>query len=123
MLERLRVTNYRSLKDATIELGQLTVVTGPNGSGKSNLYRALELVQAAATGQFANALLEEGGMPSALWAGQRGKGPVRMGLTTQWDDLSHDLQAGLIQTVPTKPPDPFVLDPEIKEELTSRPAR
>jgi len=110
------VTNYRSLKNATIELGRLTVVTGPNGSGKSNFYRALELVQAAAIGKFANALLEEGGMPSALWAGRRGKGPVRMGLTTQWDDLSHDLQAGLVPIVPADPPDPFVLDPEVKEE-------
>lgn len=116
MLEQLHVTNYRSLKNATIEFGQLTVVTGPNGSGKSNLYRALELVQAAARGHFSTSLLEEGGMPSALWAGPRTKGPVRMSLTTRWHDLSHELRAGLIQTVPSEPPDPFVLDPEVKEE-------
>ena len=113
MLERLHVSNYRSLKNATIELGQLTVVTGPNGSGKSNLYRALELVQAAAVGRFSAALLEEGGMPSALWAGPRGKGAVRMQLATTWNDLSHELNAGLIQVAPKTP---FVLDPEVKEE-------
>ena len=113
MLQRLHVRNYRSLRDVGIELGQLTVVTGPNGSGKSNLYRALELVQAAAAGRFAQALLGDGGMPSALWAGPRRKGPVRMGLTTRWDDLSHDIEAGLIQAGNNSP---FVLDPEIKEE-------
>ena len=113
MLERLRVRNYRSLRDASIEFGQLTVVTGPNGSGKSNLYRSLELLQAAAVGQFSQALLTEGGMPSALWAGDRGKGPVRMNLTAQWSDLTHTLEAGLVAV---EPGNPFVLDPEIKEE-------
>lgn len=113
VLKRLHVRSYRSLRSVTIDLGQLTVVTGANGSGKSNLYRALELVQAAAAGRFSRALLAEGGMPSALWAGARSKGPVRMSLTTQWDDLCHEIQAGLIQAAPGTP---FVLDPEIKEE-------
>lgn len=113
MLERLRVRNYRSLRDASIEFGQLTVVTGPNGSGKSNLYRSLELLQAAAVGRFSQTLLSEGGMPSSLWAGDRGKGPVRMNLTAQWADLTHALEAGLVAV---EPGNPFVLDPEIKEE-------
>lgn len=113
MLERLHVANYRSLVDASIPFGQLTLVTGPNGSGKSNLYRALQLLQAAAVGRFAETLLAEGGMPSALWAGERGKGPVRMSFAATWDDLTHELHAGL-QQISNK--SPFVLDPELKEE-------
>ena len=113
MLERLDVRNYRSLRDASIEFGQLTVVTGPNGSGKSNLYRSLELLQAAALGRLSTSLLGEGGMPSALWAGQRDSGPVRMKLRAQWDDLTHELNAGLPQLGGSSP---FVLDPEVKEE-------
>ena len=44
MLNTLAVSNYRSLRNLTIPLGQLTVLTGPNGSGKSNVYRALRLL-------------------------------------------------------------------------------
>jgi len=113
VLERLRVSNYRSLVDVSIEFGQLTLVTGPNGSGKSNLYRSLELLQAAALGRFSESLLAEGGMPSALWAGERGQGPVRMRFCAHWDDLTHEFQAGLMQTPKANP---FVLDPQIKEE-------
>lgn len=114
MLERLYVSSYRSLREVSIEFGQLTVVTGANGSGKSNLYRSLELVQAAAAGSFARALLDEGGMPSALWAGERGKGPVRMTFGLRWDDLAFEMRTGLPQTSPNNP---FVLDPELKEEF------
>ncbi len=113
MLERLLVSNYRSLVNTWIEFGQLTVVTGPNGSGKSNLYRSLQLLQAAAGGRFSETLLAEGGMPSALWAGDRPKGPVRMRFSAHWSDLTHEFEAGLMHT----PIDnPFVLDPEIKQE-------
>ena len=114
MLQRLFIENYRSLRSVLIELGQLTVVTGPNGSGKSNLYQALDLIQAAAEGRFKRALLNQGGMPSALWAGPRGKGPVRMRLAVSLDDLTYELIAGLTpkDVAATR----FVLDPEIKEE-------
>lgn len=44
MLNTLAVSNYRSLRNLTISLGQLTVLTGPNGSGKSNVYWALRLL-------------------------------------------------------------------------------
>ncbi len=114
MLQRLFVENYRSLRSVRIELGPLTVITGPNGSGKSNLYQALGLLQAAAEGRFRRALLDQGGMPSALWAGSRGKGPVRMRLSATLDDLSYELMAGLTpkEAAATR----FVLDPQIKEE-------
>ena len=38
-VERLRVRNYRALKDITLEkLTPLTVLLGPNGSGKSTVF-------------------------------------------------------------------------------------
>lgn len=116
MLKKLWVENYRSLHHVSLELGQLTVVTGPNGSGKSNLYNALGLLQSAAAGQLSTALLSEGGMPSALWAGKRNKGPVRMTMGFELGEVSYEFTAGLVPTVPSDPPNPFVLDPEIKNE-------
>ena len=66
------ITGYRSLRRIRFPVEPLTVFVGPNGVGKTNLYRALQLVQAAAAGTFARELAREGGMQSALWAGERG---------------------------------------------------
>lgn len=48
MIQRLRVSNYRSLgEDININLGQLTALVGLNGSGKSNVADALRFVSDA----------------------------------------------------------------------------
>ena len=69
MLKTLAVSNYRSLLNLVIPLGQLNVITGPNGSGKSNLYKALRLLAETAQGGVVNALAKEGGLESTFWAG------------------------------------------------------
>src|SRR3977135_2728200 len=72
---------YRSLRAIRFPVGGLTVFVGANGVGKTNLYRALQLLQAAAAGTLARELAAEGGMQSALWAGRRTPGkPVRIKL-------------------------------------------
>jgi predicted ATPase len=40
-LERVTFSGFRSLRDLTLELGDLTVITGPNNAGKSNLLAGL----------------------------------------------------------------------------------
>ncbi len=86
MIARLSVAGYRSVRDLTLPLGPLTVLTGPNGCGKSNLYQALYLLHAAADGSLARTLAHEGGMASALWAGPRRAGPVRLQLSVALRD-------------------------------------
>jgi predicted ATPase len=114
LLERVEIERYRSLRHVTIDLGQITVVTGRNGTGKSNLYNALRLLQAGAQGTFSSTLLAEGGMPSALWAGDRANGPVQMRLAVRLEGLSYELVGGLVPKFTDTTP--FVLDPEIKHE-------
>lgn len=111
-LSRIEVEGYRSIKDIWLKLSRVNVLVGPNGCGKSNLYRALWLLHAAASGEFAQAIATEGGMPSALWAGPRGKGPVRMRIAVRFDDMQYELACG----VPIPTDTIFLLDPEIKEE-------
>jgi predicted ATPase len=115
MITRIQVEGYRSVRDVWFKLRRVNVLVGPNGCGKSNLYRAMYLIAAAANGQFARTLAEEGGMPSVLWAGPRSKGPVRLTLGVTIDDLKYKMSCGMI---PTTPGDPtaFKLDPDIKEE-------
>lgn len=116
-IEEIRISGYRSLRDLRARLSALTVFIGPNGCGKSNLYRALVIMAAAARGELARALAEEGGMPSALWAGDRRKGPVRLtlGITSEvWD---YEIAFGLpTPSRTTIEPSAFRLDPEVKEE-------
>ncbi|MCB8933705.1 MAG: AAA family ATPase [Chthonomonadaceae bacterium] len=67
----LRVENYRSIRALTLPLKSANLIVGANGCGKTNLYRSMALLRNAAEGRLAEGLLEEGGMPSALWAGDR----------------------------------------------------
>jgi monoamine oxidase len=98
MIRHLHVEGYRSIRNLHLDLGEANVVLGPNGSGKTNLYRALYLLAEAAHGRFARALADEGGMPSALWAGARRKGPpVQMIVGATIDSFSYELACGLPQ--------------------------
>ena len=76
-LQELRVTNYRSLRDIHLPLGNLNVIIGPNGSGKSNLYRAIWLLAQISEGGFARAIAREGGLPSTLWCRSNRPSPRR----------------------------------------------
>lgn len=111
-LRAFEVAGYRSLRKLSLELAPLTVVSGPNGAGKTNVYRALHLLHAAATGGLAQAVLDEGGLPSLLWAGGRQKKErARVELEVRWDELAYFLSIGL-----EPPPTHFPFDPHIKDE-------
>ncbi|MBZ4419235.1 AAA family ATPase [Myxococcus sp. RHSTA-1-4] len=117
-ITRLEIAGYRSVRRLSLELGPVNVIVGPNGSGKTNLYRALYLLVAAAEGRLARTLAEEGGTPSVLWAGSReGKKPVRLTVGVELGELAYELSCGAVPHDPHSPvPDPFKLDPEVKEE-------
>lgn len=114
-VRELAISGYRSIKKLQLELGSVAVVLGPNGSGKTNLYRALLLMHRAAQGSLARALLDEGGMPSALWAGSRERSrPVRIRLEVTLDELSYALELGLPAMGTNQ--SAFARDPEVKSE-------
>jgi len=117
-LRELLLQEYRSIRNLRIRLEQVNVVIGPNGCGKTNLYQGLRLLSAAAGGELSRRLGREGGLGSALWAGQRRKGPVRLVIGATVDEFEYQIALGL-----PPPPDPydpnatkFALDPEVKEE-------
>ena len=117
-LRELRVSGYRSLRDLRLPVTGLDVFVGPNGSGKSNLYRALVLLAASASGSLARMVAEEGGMPSALWAGKaRPSKPVRVTLGAALDEYDYEIAFGLPpMDNETRIATAFGMDPLVKEE-------
>lgn len=57
MIERLRLQNWKSFKDATLHIDPLTMLIGMNASGKSNVLDALAFLQRIATGAGITATL------------------------------------------------------------------
>lgn len=134
LLRDVQVAGYRSLRAIRFPVGRLSVFVGANGVGKTNLYRALELLQAAAGGTLAHALAAEGGMESAMWAGERRRNePARIVLRAGFaaspvgaNDYSYEVAAGVVPSaklddgsrVPIAAA-AFALEPQIKEETLS----
>jgi predicted ATPase len=69
VIDTVVIRHYRALRDIRFAPQQLTIVTGANGTGKSSMYRALSLLQRAATGGLGMAIAQEGGIGSIAWAG------------------------------------------------------
>lgn len=122
MLRSMLAENYRSLRSIRMDLGQVNLFVGENGTGKSNLYRSLQLVQAAARGTLASEIAAEGGMASVLWTGRRKPNePVRVRLEAELLDeeraitFRYGIEAGL------RPPAAagFAFEPQIKTEELS----
>ena len=140
MLRRVEIAGYRSIRSLGLDLAPLTVVLGANGAGKTNLYQAIGLIQAAATGRLTSAFAAEGGMPSTLWAGSgwrheeeretaargRGKGPVRIRLKAEIEEsdfaASYALEVGMPNRIsdPALPLDPVVRTEEVRRRLGPR---
>ena len=126
IVREIHAANYRSLRSIRFPAGRLSVFVGSNGVGKTNLYRVLQLLQAAAGGTLSRELAAEGGMQSALWAGRRRAGqPARIILSAGFGeapgaddvlgrvDYSYEVAAGLPSP---GGPGAFPLEPQIKEE-------
>jgi predicted ATPase len=130
MMTTLAISGYRSLRDITVGLSGLTIVTGANGSGKSSLYRALKLLADIAQGRIIQSLAAEGGLQSTLWAGPESfsramktgtqpvqgtvrRNPVSLKLGFSGEDYGYAIDLGLpLPDVTSK----FASDPEIKSE-------
>jgi predicted ATPase len=73
MLKSIRLVNFYSFRDTTIELNQGTnVLVGINGSGKSNFLKVFELLNEAINGKrLRRHILEIGGVNEILYQGER----------------------------------------------------
>lgn len=117
MIHHIQIQHFRSVRKIDLELGRLNVVFGNNGCGKSNIYKGIQLLSAAAEGQFSSHLSDEGGLENVMWSGQsnaQAGAPRRIVLSCQTDDFDYELQIGFPDKLPY--PTHFALDPVFKEE-------
>jgi len=122
MIKKLNIEGYRSIRDLSLDLLPINVLTGPNGCGKSNLYNSLVLIARAAEGRLARAIAEEGGTPSVFWAGgervrlQRKRPPRRVIIGFEDEEFGYEIQIGLPSMNELALGTMFTLDPRVKEE-------
>lgn len=70
-VQSLTVKNYRSIHEATIELGDLALFIGGNATGKSAILDTLRfLSEAVRTRDFRGPIFARGGMFNLAWKGQ-----------------------------------------------------
>jgi predicted ATPase len=59
MIEYIKISGYKSIKDIEIELNPINILIGSNGSGKSNLISFFKLVHALFNKQLQRFIIEE----------------------------------------------------------------
>ena len=62
MIHKVRIENFKSIADLTLNLRRLTVLIGSNGSGKSNILEALSFASAASQNKLDNEFLSSRGI-------------------------------------------------------------
>lgn len=73
MLERLKIRNFKLLRDVDLEVAEEapTVLIGPNASGKSTIIEVLDFLQRCAADGLESALVAHGGMAAIRTAGTK----------------------------------------------------
>jgi len=64
-VRQVRIRNYKSFAQSTVDLEPLTVFVGPNGAGMSNLMDSLAFVRDSLSGSLEMAFKSRGGIGAA----------------------------------------------------------
>lgn len=74
MIERIVIQNYKSIRDARIDLKEINILIGENGAGKSNFISFFELVKALFDQRLSSYMLTNGGINAQLYQGLKHSG-------------------------------------------------
>jgi predicted ATPase len=88
-IRRVHIRNYKSIGQATVELGRLTIFVGPNGAGKSNFMDALSFVGECLLDSVELAFKNRGGINAVRR--RSGGHPTHIGVRLVIDLPSHQL--------------------------------
>ena len=82
-IRRVQVRNYKSIGQATVDLGGLTILVGPNGAGKSNFMDALAFVSECLVDSVELAFKNRGGISAVRR--RSGGHPTHIGIRLTMD--------------------------------------
>jgi predicted ATPase len=104
LIEEVRLTAFKSFRDAALPLGPLTLLVGRNGSGKSNALDGLWVLSRLASGDDVREALDGGREGPAVRGGVDGCAPIgsthfALGCRVRTGDSTVDLDV-TIQTSP-----------------------
>lgn len=107
-LTHLRLPAFKSVRDAEIPLGPLTLVAGRNGSGKSNILDALTVLSALAPGLTLREALDGGREGPSVRGGSAGCAPLgatsfEVGCTARWENEGVPIDLHLDVVIRTEP--------------------
>jgi len=86
-ITRLSIQNYKSLKDITLSLRQLSLIVGSNASGKSNLSDCIDFISEVYRHGLEVAVGRKGGYENiAFRRTRRSKQPISISLTVEFDE-------------------------------------
>lgn len=85
---RIEVKNFRSLKQAAVDLDPFTVLVGPNGSGKSNFIGIPMIINYCLSKSIEDTLASLGGFNEILFRGSGKDGKIGFRIIVQIDDDS-----------------------------------
>lgn len=84
MIKQIILKNYKSIKDATIDLGRINLLIGGNGAGKSNFISFFELLLAVYDQRLRGYVLQRGGAKRLLYNGIKNSSEICA--TVNFDD-------------------------------------
>lgn len=104
VIEEVRLTAFKSFRDAALPLGDLTLLVGRNGSGKSNALDGLWVLSRLAGGDDIRDALDGGREGPAVRGGVEGCAPIgtgsfSLGCTVRTGDSTVELDV-TVQTAP-----------------------
>lgn len=68
MIRKLRLKNFKSFHDSTVQFGPVSIILGVNGAGKSNLFDALRFLKAIGDGFTVREAIDGHTPPGASFA-------------------------------------------------------
>jgi predicted ATPase len=95
MLTKLRVNNFKSLKNITLDLGPRNVLVGANMAGKSNVIDLFRFIydmtfpRQGGSGALSNAVFGRGGFGELLWKGGNDQ-VIEIGLSGRTSDHGNE---------------------------------
>ena len=109
-LERLEIAGFKSIREASLELGPLNVLIGANGAGKSNLIRVFRLLNQLVNGNLQLYVGRSGGTDQLLYYGRQTTERIEIRLSFQ---TSETLTNGYACSLVAAAGDTLVFEKEI----------